>query len=183
MKTVDLTATAPHMFTMQGDGVGYKANQTLVVDGGKIIAVLDEQTAKAEYTAEENLTLSHHMILPGFIDAHMHTGSNILRGLAQDTGYWMMYGIQPFSLQQTKEDYDVGSRVAMIEAVKAGTTTLGDYQKDMEERCVFLSKIGARGVITQTIRDAVKRVYEPGELYEFSQEDGPAKPRGKPEAL
>ena len=82
MKTVDLMATAPHMFTMQGDGVGYKANQTLVVDGGKIIAVLDEQTAKAEYTAEENLTLSHHMILPGFIDAHMHTGSNSLRGLA-----------------------------------------------------------------------------------------------------
>ena len=172
MKTVDLMATAPHMFTMQGDGVGYKANQTLVADGGKILAVLDEQTAKAEYTAEENLDLSHHMILPGFIDAHMHTGSNILRGLAQDTGYWMMYGIQPFSLQQTKEDYDVGSRVAMVEAIKAGTTTLGDYQKDMEERCVFLSKVGARGVITQTIRDAVKRVYDPGELYEFSQEMG-----------
>ena len=77
MKTVDLMATAPHMFTMQGDGVGYKANQTLVVDGGKIIAVLDEQTAKAEYTAEENLTLSHHMILPGFIDELLYLYSNI----------------------------------------------------------------------------------------------------------
>ncbi len=172
MHTVDLIAFAPHMYTMKGEGVGYEANHALVVDGGRILAVMEKEEALRAYQAEKVLDLSHHVLLPGLIDAHMHTGSNILRGLAQDTGYWMMYGVQPFSLQQTIEDYEAGSKAAMIEAVKAGTTTLGDYQKDMQGRCAFLAKLGARGVITQTIRDAVKRVYEPGELYEFSEELG-----------
>ena len=169
MHTVDLIAFAPHMYTMEGEGVGYKADHALVVDGGKIVAVMKKEEALRAYQAEKVLALPHHVLLPGLIDAHMHTGSNILRGLAQDTGYWMMYGVQPFSLQQTIEDYEAGSKVAMIEAIKAGTTTLGDYQKDMQGRCEFLAKLGARGIITQTIRDAVKRVYEPGELYEFSK--------------
>lgn len=172
MHTVDLIAFAPHMYTMEGEGVGYKADHALVVDGGKIVAVMKKEEALRAYQAEKVLALPHHVLLPGLIDAHMHTGSNILRGLAQDTGYWMMYGVQPFSLQQTIEDYEAGSKVAMIEAIKAGTTTLGDYQKDMQGRCEFLAKLGARGIITQTIRDAVKRVYEPGELYEFSEELG-----------
>lgn len=172
MRTVDLMAAAPHVYTMQGEGVGYLADRVLVVDGGRIIDILDRESALSAYQAEKFLDLSHHILLPGFIDAHMHTGSNVLRGLAQDTGYWMMYGVQPFSLQQTQDDYEAGARVAMVEAVKAGTTTLGDYQNHMQRRCAFLAKLGARGVITQTIRDAVKRVYDPGELYEFSEEMG-----------
>ena len=126
MHTVDLIAFAPHMYTMEGEGVGYKADHALVVDGGKIVAVMKKEEALRAYQAEKVLALPHHVLLPGLIDAHMHTGSNILRGLAQDTGYWMMYGVQPFSLQQTIEDYEAGSKVAMIEAIKAGTTTLGD---------------------------------------------------------
>jgi len=32
-------------------------------------------------------------VLPGFIDGHMHTACNIMRGLAQDTNSWMMFGL------------------------------------------------------------------------------------------
>ena len=33
----------------------------------------DQSRILAEYTAEETITLDHHMVLPGFIDGHMHT--------------------------------------------------------------------------------------------------------------
>ena len=47
MHTVDLIAFAPHMYTMEGEGVGYKADHALVVDGGKIVAVMKRKRHSA----------------------------------------------------------------------------------------------------------------------------------------
>lgn len=172
MKKVDMIVKAPHFYTMQGEGVGYKNGVAMLVDGGKIVDFVDEKIAEKEYKAEEVLELDHHAVFPGFIDGHMHTGCNVMRGLAQDTNNWMMYGLQPFDNAATSQQKDIGSEVAIIEAIKAGTTTLGDYNGEMENVCAFIDKIGARGNIAQNVRAAKFRVYNPGELYEFDDEQG-----------
>ncbi|WP_324824179.1 amidohydrolase family protein [Sinanaerobacter sp. ZZT-01] len=172
MRKVDMIVKAPHFYTMEGDGVGYKLNAAMVVNGGKIVEIAEEEKILSNYEATEVLDMEHHAILPGFIDGHMHTACNIMRGLAQDTNNWMMYGLQPFDNVVTNEEKDAGSYVAMIEAIKAGTTTLGDYESNMDNVCRFIDKVGARGNITQTIRAAKRRVYKPGELYEFDDELG-----------
>ena len=128
MKKVDLIVTAPHIYTMKGEGVGYEEKKALVVDGSKIIDIVDIDKLSDQYEAEEQLDMSHHILLPGFIDAHMHTSCNIMRGLAQDTNNWMMYGLQPFDNAATQAEKDIGCPVALIEAAKAGTTTMGDYE-------------------------------------------------------
>lgn len=172
MKKVDMVVKAPHFYTMEGEGVGYKSGMAMVVDSRKILAIEDESIIDKEYIGEETLTLEHHAVFPGFIDAHMHTGLAIMRGLAQDTNNWMMYGLQPFDNAVTKKERFAGSRLAIIEAIKAGTTTLGDYESYMDPVCEFIYKIGARGNITHTIREAKRRVYKPGELYEFDESLG-----------
>ena len=55
----------------------------------------------------------------------------------------------------------------IMEAIKAGTTTLGDYDLYMDNVCAFIDKVGARGNIAQTIRGIVPKIYAPGELYEM----------------
>lgn len=172
MRQVDMIVTAPHFYTMAGEGVGYQEKQAMVVHEGRIIAIDTQEKIKSEYEAVEELDMNHHMILPGFIDAHMHTGCNIMRGLAQDTNNWMMFGLQPFSNVVTEEEEDKGSYIAIIEAIKAGTTTLGDYHPKMDSVCDFIEKVGARGNIACMIRSAKYRVYKPGELYEFDEEQG-----------
>lgn len=172
MKKIDTIVVAPHFYTMEGAGVGYHSDAAMAVDGGKILKVGNRPEILAEYTAEEMITLDHHMVLPGFIDGHMHTACNIMRGLAQDTNSWMMFGLQPFDNAVNDEERDSGSRVAILEAVRAGTTTLGDYESKMENVCAFIDKVGARGNIAQTIRAAKRRVYQPGELYEFDDAMG-----------
>lgn len=172
MKKTDMIVKAPHFYTMEGEGVGYRSGVVMLVDGGKIAGFADAKQYESEYLAEEVLDLSHHAVLPGLIDGHMHTACNVMRGLAQDTDHWMMYGLQPFDNVVTNEERDAGSRVAIIEAVKAGTTCLGDYEADMENVCRFIDQIGARGNITQNIRAAKRRVYRPGELYEFDDVAG-----------
>ena len=171
MKKIDMIVKAPHFYTMEGDGVGYKTGVAMLVDGGKIIGFADEKEL-ADYSAEKVLDLSHHAVLPGFIDGHMHTACAIMRGLAQDTNNWMMYGLQPFQNAVRQEESDAGSRMAILEAIKNGTTTLGDYESHMDAVCSFIDKVGARGNIAQTVRAAKYRVYNPGELYEFDDEQG-----------
>ncbi|NLY54308.1 MAG: hypothetical protein GX060_06805 [Firmicutes bacterium] len=58
--------------------------------------------------------------------------------MAQDTKHWMMYGLQPFSAATTPEARLAGSKLAIIEAIKAGTTTLGDYSTNMDPVCNFI---------------------------------------------
>lgn len=172
MKNVDMIVNAPHFYTMEGEGVGYKTNVAMIVDGGKIVDFIENDKVSKEYSAEEVLDLKEHAIFPGFVDGHMHTACNVMRGLAQDTNNWMMFGLQPFDNVVNNEERDAGSQVAIIEAIKAGTTTIGDYEAEMENVCKFIDKIGARGNITQNIRAAKRRVYKPGELYEFDDVQG-----------
>ena len=172
MKKIDKIVKAPHFYTMEGEGVGYRAPAAMAIDCGKILEVGTQEHILKEYSAQEVIDLPHHMVLPGFIDGHMHTACNIMRGLAQDTNNWMMFGLQPFDNAVTAEEKDAGSRVAILEAIRAGTTTLGDYESRMDGVCAFIEKVGARGNIAQTIRAAKRRVYQPGELYEFDDEMG-----------
>ncbi|MDR1795729.1 MAG: amidohydrolase family protein [Erysipelotrichaceae bacterium] len=172
MKRVDMIVKAPHFYTMTGDGVGYQGNVCMVVHEGKIQGFVPDEDVERQYEAKEVLNLEHHAIFPGFIDAHMHSALNIMRGLAQDVNLWMMHGLQPFDRVLTQKERDAGSDLALIEAIKAGTTTLGDYNAKMEHVCQFIKKAGARGHLAQTVRSAKRRVYHPGELYEFDEEMG-----------
>lgn len=172
MKKIDMIVKSDHFYTMTGEGVGYKTGVAMAIDKGRIIAMENESEILGEYSAEEMLDLKGKAIFPGFIDAHMHTGYGIMRGLAQDTNFWMMYGLGPFNNVVTEEERNSGSKLAIIEAIKAGTTTLGDYEYNMDIVSSFIDKLGARGNLTQLIREAVERVYAPGEIYEFNPEKG-----------
>lgn len=157
MKKVDIIVEAPHFYTMEGEGVGYKTGVSLVIDSGKIVAIESKDIVDKQYKAEEVIKLENHAVFPGFIDAHMHTGYAVMRGLAQDTNNWMMYGLQPFDNAVTPKERIAGSKLAIIEAIRAGTTTLGDFESYMDPVCEFIYKIGARGNITHTIREAKVR--------------------------
>jgi 5-methylthioadenosine/S-adenosylhomocysteine deaminase len=96
MPRVDLLVTAPHALTMSGDGVGYRSQLGIAVDRGRIVALGRAPELRSDYTAEKTISAEHHVLLPGFVDVHMHTAMCLLRGLAQDTRQWMMYGLGRF---------------------------------------------------------------------------------------
>ena len=139
--------------TMAGEGVGYVDNCAIAIDAGKIVAVVPMEDAGA-YTAEECIDASNKLVLPGFIDGHMHASLNLFRGLSQDTKDWMMRGLKPYSARMEPENCLPASHVNMLEALAAGTTTFGEYSfPDMvKEQAEFLDKLGARANLTVTIR-------------------------------
>ncbi len=172
MKTVDLLIFTQHMYTMEGSGVGYLEGHGLAIDGGKIVDIAKCEVLKSNYKGEKVIEATDKVLLPGFIDGHMHTGHAVLRGLAQDIDNWMMWGVAPFEAQWTGDAQVAGSKLAIAEAIMNGTTTIGDDGLDMDGTCQFVKEIGVRGNISIRIREALQRVYKPGELYEYDENYG-----------
>lgn len=172
MKKIDMLILTKHMYTMAGEGVGYLWDHGVAVDRGKIIAVAPRCELLGAYTAEKVIDQPDQVLMPGFIDGHMHTGHGILRGVAQDINNWMMEGMAPFEAQRSSEAKTCGSKLAIAEAVMNGTTTIGDDGSDMDGACRFIQEIGVRGNVSVRIREALPRSYRKGELYEFSDEMG-----------
>ena len=169
---VDLLIHAPHMYTMAGEGLGYCAGQSVAVDAGKIIAIGPTEEIRRAYTAEKIIEAPHHVLLPGFIDCHMHTRHAVYRGIAQDMTNWMWSGMAPFESQSTSKTKAAGSRLGMAEAILNGTTTIGDDGPDMEGAIQNAISFGVRGNISPRIREVDFAPYGPGELYRFYSELG-----------
>ena len=68
MKKVDMIVKAPFFYTMEGEGVGFKSDVAMVVDGSKIIDFVPLKDVDEMYQAEEVLNMDHHAVFPGFID-------------------------------------------------------------------------------------------------------------------
>lgn len=118
--------------TMEGKGVGYIADGAVAIKHNKIEAVGQTQEILREYTAERHIDAANKLIMPGFIDAHIHTGIAIFRGVAQDMSNWMQKGLWPFQKHLRPEESVIGSMVNIIEGIKAGTTTFCDYDGRMD---------------------------------------------------
>lgn len=83
--------------TMEGEGLGVIEEGGLAIQDGKIAAVgTAEEMRRAD--ARRKIDASGMAVLPGLIDAHVHTGFGLLRGLSQDIGSWMQRGSGRFMM-------------------------------------------------------------------------------------
>jgi 5-methylthioadenosine/S-adenosylhomocysteine deaminase len=150
-EAVDLLITGAHLLTMQGEGVGYVPDGAIAVAGDRIAAVGPTAGVAARFRAVEQVDASGCAVLPGLIDAHMHTPLALVRGVAQDVTNWMQRALAPYSRHITREAALAGSRLAVVEALKAGTTTFGDYARPVPGWAEIYEGMGVRARLTPTI--------------------------------
>lgn len=140
-----------HLFTMQGEGVGYIGDGALAIQGKRIAAVGTTAELTARFTADEVIDANGHALLPGLIDAHMHTPLAIVRGVAQDVSHWMQKAMAPYARHLTPAASLAGVKLNVLEALKAGTTTMGDYTKPIPGWAEVFEEVGVRARLTPTI--------------------------------
>lgn len=171
---VDTLIINADLFTMQGEGVGYVDCGAVAIDKGRIIEVGSTEALQKEFTAEETIDATNMMVLPGFVDAHMHTYWAILRGVAQDTHNWMLRGVEPFRPYLTDENMTAGAKMNVLEGLATGTTTFCDYTFPALDSAKFFHEIGVRACVTGFVREVPKVLdkLEVGELYPFDPSFG-----------
>ncbi len=175
MKQIDTLIIHAHMFTMQGDGVGYIADGAMAIEGDKITAVGTTSDLTQQYDAKELIDATDHALLPGLVDAHMHTPLAIARGVAQDVANWMQKGLAPYARHLTNEAMVAGTQLNVIEAIKTGTTTFGDYYKPVPGWAEFFAEVGVRARLTPNINalpPGGMAGWKVGDVYPLSDEVG-----------
>jgi 5-methylthioadenosine/S-adenosylhomocysteine deaminase len=172
---VDILVTHAHLFTMQGQGVGYVADGSLAIHNGKILATGATADLGPRYQTAELIDATGYAVLPGLIDAHMHTPESILRGVAQDVGHWMQGAMAPYEryLYQMPAAALAGTQLSVLEGLRAGTTTFGDFTSPYPGWPEVYARFGVRARLTPKL-NALPRGgmagWKIGDLYPFDDD-------------
>lgn len=99
----------------------------VAVTGGRIVAVGPEGEL-AHWRARQVIDCTGRAVLPGFVDGHTHLYQALVRGLGEGMTIvpWLCDFMWPCSIAVTGEDAVAGARLAAVEAVRAGITTVID---------------------------------------------------------
>ncbi len=111
------------------EGSSVLEHSCVAVDKGKIITLCSSQEANDQFKAINNISLSDHVLMPGLINAHSHTPMTLFRGLADDIPLmsWLNDHIWPAEGKWVKKEFVAdGTKLAIAEMIKSGTTSFND---------------------------------------------------------
>ena len=174
---VDLLVTNAHLLTMSGEGVGYLGDGALAVRDDTIVDVGESPALSARYEPRERIDASGCAVLPGLVDVHMHTRYAVVRGVAQDVSHWMQKALAPYAKHLSVAASLAGTRLNVVEAVLAGTTTMGDFLRPYPGWAQTYVEAGVRACLTAQINalpPSGMAGWQVGELYPLDDAAGDA---------
>ena len=128
MQTVDLLIAPRWLVPIEPAGVVLEQH-ALVVDQGRIVAVLPLAEAQTRYQARETRALDRHALLPGLVNTHSHAAMALLRGIADDLPLmdWLQNHIWPAEAVHAGPEFcEDGARLAFAEMIRGGVTCVND---------------------------------------------------------
>jgi 5-methylthioadenosine/S-adenosylhomocysteine deaminase len=150
----DLLITGATIVTMDPDRHVVE-NGFIAVRGDEIVAI--GQNAAMQYpkgiTAKTRVDASGKLIVPGLINGHTHIPMTLMRGLKDDVTLddWLRKFIFPAEARNVTEDYvRWGSRLALAEMIRSGTTTFADMYYFEDAEAEETKAAGLRGVLGET---------------------------------
>jgi putative selenium metabolism protein SsnA len=144
----------------------------LLVEGGRIAAMGDTGTLRAQHSGAEVIDARGQLVMPGNICAHTHFYGAFARGMAipgpppeafpqiLQKLWW------PLDKSLTAEDVTYSALVCLVDAIKHGTTTLIDHHAS--PNCIA----GSLDLIADAVEQAGVRA---SLCYEVTDRDGPEK--------
>jgi 5-methylthioadenosine/S-adenosylhomocysteine deaminase len=149
LATVDTLIHAGWVIPVEPAGQSL-ARHSLAIRDGRLVAILPTDEATRRYRAPETLHLPTHALIPGFINAHTHAAMSLFRGLADDLPLmdWLTQHIWPAEGRWVSPEFvHDGTRLAVAEMLKSGTTCFSDMYFFPEETAHAAREAGMRAVI------------------------------------
>jgi 5-methylthioadenosine/S-adenosylhomocysteine deaminase len=128
MDSVDTLVTARWVVPVEPAGCVLE-DYAVAIRGGRIVAVLPADEARARYEAAEIIERPDHVLLPGFVNAHTHAAMVLLRGRAENLplGRWLRSTVWPLERRWVDPEYvRDGTSLAIAEMLRAGITCFAD---------------------------------------------------------
>lgn len=117
----------------------------VVVVDGSIVDFGPAQETRGRHPGEPVSRFHHAILMPGFVNAHVHLDYSVFRGLFDDCdfGDWMLN----FMVAKRKldaEDYAASALLGAMECVGSGITSIGDTVFDGEATMRAATRFGLR---------------------------------------
>ncbi len=103
----------------------------IAIDGNEIADIGPSDELRRKYPqAKQVVNCNGKAIFPGLINTHIHSFQNMLKGLGKDKALfeWLNEMIGPCMIHMKAEDLAYGAKIAALEGIRSGTTTMMDYQ-------------------------------------------------------
>lgn len=116
----------------------------MVIEADRIGALGSEAELRARYPQIPVKALPHHLVMPGLINTHCHSG--VLRGTAEGLPLWdwLRLYIDPMHRVLTPRDAEIASWLCYAESLLSGTTTVVDMWRFMEGSARAAQALGNR---------------------------------------
>jgi 5-methylthioadenosine/S-adenosylhomocysteine deaminase len=152
--SVDLLVKGATIVTMDSNRRVLE-NGFLAVRGDEIIAIGADVNAAFPkgLTAKQTIDATGRLIIPGLINGHTHIPMVLMRGLKDDVTLddWLRKFIFPAEARNVTEDYvRWGSRLALAEMIRSGTTTFADMYYFEDAEAEETKAAGLRGFLGET---------------------------------
>jgi 5-methylthioadenosine/S-adenosylhomocysteine deaminase len=156
MESVDTLVCARWVLPVEPDGPAL-TDHAVAIRSGRIVALLPIAQAKARYAAGETVERLHHVLMPGFVNAHTHAAMTLLRGRAENSslGPWLRESIWPIERRWVDPEYvRDGTELAIAEMLRAGVTCFGDMHLWPEVVARTAAELHVRASVGLVVIDA-----------------------------
>lgn len=126
-------------------------NGALAIEGHHIAAVGEAEDLMNRFPEAQTERLQHHLLMPGLINVHMHSG--LLRGTAEGLKLWdwLRLYIDPMHRVLSPADAKTASYLCYAESLLAGTTTVVDMWRFLEGSAEVAETLGNRAVLVSYV--------------------------------
>ncbi|MDX2217500.1 MAG: TRZ/ATZ family hydrolase [Burkholderiales bacterium] len=125
-------------------------DHALAIRDGLIAAVLPRAQAEREYSQWPRIELPGHVLMPGLVNLHAHSGMSLMRGLADDQPLmtWLNEHIWPAEGKVVSREFvHDGTLLACADMLKSGVTCFNDMY--------FFPDAAARAALAMRMRAVV----------------------------
>lgn len=143
-------------------------NGEIWIEDEKIIWVAEQEEVKYNYsrdmTKEQNwdveIDCCENLLMPGFKNAHTHSGMTLLRSMADDMPLeeWLHEQVFPVEAQLQEDDIFHFAKIAILEYLTSGITAIFDMYLKPEQVAQACMTMGMRCVLTSGFNDFTSSV-------------------------
>ena len=152
---VDLIVSGGMVVTMDG-ARRIVQDGSVAIKGDAIVAVGLKAEVEGRYRSAKMIDGRGKLVLPGFINGHVHVPMTLFRGLHDDVTLndWLYKYIFPAEAKNVNEEFvRWGTRLAAAEQIRSGVTTFADMYYFEDAVAEETKAAGMRGVLGETFID------------------------------
>lgn len=150
----------------------------VAIEGNEIVDVGKTGEIEEEYMMDREIDCENKLIMPGFVDSHVHLGQALIRACADDMPLvpWLNERVLPLQgIGYQEGDGKLSAKLCTLEMIKSGTTAFVEallHGKYIDEMTEAVEESGMRGAVSKSIMNLPGYADQPEAIPECMREDG-----------